>query len=56
MYDGTKEGFRGKCKRGWRQVVEHSDLARRVVKLVPDVEYLSPVLTVMEVILEVTVH
>lgn len=56
MYDGTKEGFRGKCKRGWRQVVEHSDLARRVVKLVPDVEYISPVLTVMEVILEVTVH
>ncbi|KAK0659195.1 hypothetical protein QBC41DRAFT_351210 [Cercophora samala] len=52
IYDGTKQGFRGKCKRGWRQVVEHSDLARRVVKLVPDVEYISPVLTVLEVMLE----
>ncbi|KAK0716567.1 hypothetical protein B0T21DRAFT_454341 [Apiosordaria backusii] len=51
-YDGTKQGLRGKCKRGWRQVVEHSDLAKRVIKLVPDIEYVSPVLAVLEVILE----
>ncbi|KAK4170834.1 hypothetical protein QBC36DRAFT_147965, partial [Triangularia setosa] len=54
-YDGIKQGFLGKCNRGWRQIVEHSELARRVIKSISDIKCVSPVLAVLEVILEVMI-
>lgn len=52
-YDG-KKGFWGRVKKGFRKAADHSDTAKQVIKLVPDNEYVSPVLAVVEVLLDVS--
>ncbi|KAK4185102.1 hypothetical protein QBC35DRAFT_29935 [Podospora australis] len=51
-YDGTKQGFWGRCKRGARKLVDQSASVKQAVRFVPDVEYVSPVLATVEVVLE----
>lgn len=52
-YDGTR-GFWGRMKRGSRTVADHSATTKQVVKLVPENEYVSPVLAVVEVLVDVS--
>ena len=54
IYDGTKIGFWGACKRGFRRITDQTDVARQVTKLVPDIEVVSPVLAALEVLLDVS--
>ena len=53
-YDGTKKGFWGRFQRGFRRVADNSDPARQLFRLVPDVDYVSPVLAAVEVLLDVS--
>lgn len=52
-YDG-KKGFWGRVKKGYRQVADQSDTTRQLTKLIPDNEYVSPVLAVVEVLVDVS--
>ena len=53
QYDDTKKGFWGRVKRWNRQAAANSHPASQVVKLLPDIDYVSPVRAVVEVCLEV---
>jgi len=56
-YDGSKKGFWGRnYKKSKRWIVDHSSPVRQVVKLVPNMDYVSPVLAAVEVILDVSRH
>jgi hypothetical protein len=54
VYDGDKKGFWGQCKRGKRWIIDHSGPVRQVTKFVPDLDYVSPVLAAVEVLLDVS--
>jgi cell division protein YceG involved in septum cleavage len=54
-YDG-QEGFWGRVKKGLRKAADNSDTAKQVIRLVPDNEYVSPVLAVVEVLVDVSSH
>jgi hypothetical protein len=53
-YDGTKKGFWGRVKRGFRRVADNSDPIKQLVKIIPENEYVSPVLAVLEVLVDVS--
>ena len=53
QYDDTKKGFWGRMKKWNRQAADNSHLASQVVKLLPDIDYVSPVRAVVEVCLDV---
>ena len=52
-YDDTKKGFWGHAKRFNRQAADNSDPASQIVRLLPDVDYVSPVRAIVEVCLDV---
>lgn len=52
-YDG-KTGFWGRVKKGLRKVADKSDTTQQIVKFVPENEYVSPVLAVVEVLVDVS--
>jgi hypothetical protein len=54
-YDGKTKGFWGwHCKEALRWVVDHSDPVEQAIKYVLNIEYVSPVLAAVEVILDVS--
>lgn len=53
-YDGTKKGFWGRVKRGIRNVGDNFDPVQQVVNAIPDNEYVSPVLAIVQILLDVS--
>lgn len=54
-YDGKTKGFWGRhYKETLRWIVDHSASTKQVIKYVPNIEYVSPVLAAVEVILDVS--
>ncbi|PON27164.1 hypothetical protein TGAM01_v204113 [Trichoderma gamsii] len=52
VYDGTKQGFRGRCKRVFRRIGENTvEPAQNIIRLVPDIDYVSPVLGAVQLLL-----
>ncbi|KAF8861121.1 hypothetical protein BDZ45DRAFT_740720 [Acephala macrosclerotiorum] len=50
-YDGMK-GFWGRVKKGLRTVADHSDPLQQGLRLVPENQYVSPILAAMEVLVD----
>lgn len=56
VYDGTKQGFRGRCKRVFRKIGENTvEPAQNIIRLVPDIDYVSPVLGAVQLLLSVRI-
>lgn len=53
-YDGSKKGFLGRYKRGFRRLMDNSDSMHQAIRFVPNAEYISPVLAAVEVLLDVS--
>ena len=53
-YDGTKKGFWGSCLRAVRKIGDNTEIATQAIKYIPDVDYVSPVLAALEVVLDVS--
>jgi hypothetical protein len=54
-YDGEKKGHWGRrYKRATRWIVDHTAPASQAIRLVPNVDYISPVLAAIEVVIEVS--
>ena len=55
-YEGPKDQFRGRFKRMFRQVGDSSiDSLQQGINAVPDIDYASPVLSVVRVLLDVCI-
>jgi hypothetical protein len=54
FYDGTKKGFGGRVKRFTRQVADHAAPAGQLARLIPDIDYASPVRAAVGVLLDVS--
>lgn len=55
VYDGEKKGFWGRFKQGRRWIIDHAGSVRPFLKFVPDMDYISPVLAAVEVLLDVSI-
>ncbi|KAF2684959.1 hypothetical protein K458DRAFT_366444 [Lentithecium fluviatile CBS 122367] len=50
QYDGTKSGFLGRFKRGYRRLADQSAIANQTLEMIPDNEYVSPVKAAVQVL------
>jgi hypothetical protein len=54
VYDGTKQGFRGRCKRVFRKIGDNTaEPAQNIIKVIPDIDYVSPILGAVQLLLNV---
>lgn len=55
VYDGTQENFQGRCKRALRKIGDNAvEPALNATNLVPNIEYVSPVLGAVQLLLNVS--
>jgi hypothetical protein len=52
-HDGTKKGFWGSCVSRMRKVGDNTEIITQATRLISDVDYVSPVLAALEVVLDV---
>ncbi|KAK3357820.1 hypothetical protein B0T25DRAFT_567070 [Lasiosphaeria hispida] len=51
VYDGTKQGFSGRCKRAFRKIGDKAvDPAKQFAKALPEFDYTSPVLAAVQLL------
>jgi hypothetical protein len=56
VYNGFTSGFRGQFKRAFRKIGDESiDSLQQIVNVVPNVEYVSPVLSAVRILLDVRI-
>lgn len=53
-YDGKKQGLWGRIKREFRKMGDNIEPIQQLVNAIPDNEYVSPVLAVVQVLLDVS--
>lgn len=54
VYDGTKQGFRGRCKRVFRKIGDNTaEPAQNIIRVIPDIDYVSPILGAVQLLLNV---
>ncbi|KAM0263544.1 hypothetical protein ACHAQJ_001163 [Trichoderma viride] len=52
VYDGTHQGFRGRCKRVFRKIGDNAvEPAQSVIQVIPDIDYVSPILGAVQLLL-----
>ncbi|KAL6904148.1 hypothetical protein GGI43DRAFT_399716, partial [Trichoderma evansii] len=52
VYDGTKQGFRGRCKRVFRKIGDNTaEPAQNIIRVIPDIDYVSPILGAVQLLL-----
>ncbi|KAL9477451.1 hypothetical protein ACSS6W_007292 [Trichoderma asperelloides] len=52
VYDGTKQGFRGRCKRVFRKIGDNAaEPAQNIIRVIPDIDYVSPILGAVQLLL-----
>ncbi|KAH6608458.1 hypothetical protein Trco_001804 [Trichoderma cornu-damae] len=51
-YDGTRQGFRGRCKRVFRKIGhDAAEPVQNMIRVMPDIDYVSPVLGAVQLLL-----
>ena len=53
-YDGTKKGLWGSVQRNFRRVTDNSGSLKQLIKFIPNNDYVSPVMAVVEVLVDVS--
>jgi hypothetical protein len=57
VYDGTKQGFRGRCKRVFRKIGDNTaEPAQNIIRVIPDIDYVSPILGAVQLLLNVSLN